>query len=295
MGIRDKRIAVYDIGTWGWVDDRTHFDGINLWLPTLDATSGEASLALIEMDTFFVGISPTITKRIPLGLETDNVFVSRASKDGKVFVSLLNSGVVLVIDGSNQEILKRVTANEMACGVDLALGTDGIERVFVPNGNAGTVQVIDANTLEIITTTKLELNSPCVATTSPDGSYVWIHDRNGDSSIILDSVTLQTIKRVTTGPNPSMAVYAPDGKTVYIGHAGGPEVVVVESATLNEVNRVDVGPNPIFLSVLPNSNKVYATYTDGTSVSGIGAATMTVISKISLMDGHPFGFYMTAR
>ena len=130
MNVRDKRVAVAGLKAWGWVDDRNYYDGTNLWLPALDADTGEAQVVLMELETFFIGISPTITKSIPLGEEDGNVFISRISQGGRVFVALQNAGEVVVIDGSTQEIVGRVQVDQMACGLDIAVGADGKERVY---------------------------------------------------------------------------------------------------------------------------------------------------------------------
>lgn len=284
-----RTVPVEGVKAWGWIDDSNYFDGKNLWVANKDPDTKEAEVLLLDLDTF------QVSQRIPLGTEGANIFISRASSQGQVFVSLLNTGEVVVIDSSTYEVVDRLAVNKIACDVDIAVGPDGVERVFIPNRDADTVQTINASTLEIITTgPQPEGSSPWMVTASPDGSQIWVQDQKGNTNSILDAVTLEAVKRIPTGNNPSMAAFSPDGSQVYAGHLGDTIVVVIDSETYQVLDRIEVGANPVFITFRPDGRYAYVTVRKENVVAVIDTSTRQVVQRIDVGE-NPFGVYMLSQ
>ena len=278
--------VVAGVKTWGWIDDTNYYDGQNLWTANMDPDTEEVEIALLDLDTL------KVTKSIPIGKERGEAFISKASKDGQVFVSLLTSGKIVVIDAAEHKVVKRLSANEIACDVDIVVLADGTEYVFVPNREADTVQIVDAGTLEIISTVpQPEGSAPWMLAVSPDRRHVWVQDFKSNTTSILDVKTLEAVKRFPTGNIPSMVAFSPDGSQAYTGHARDSIVVVTDTQTFEELGRIHLGQNPVFVIFRPDGRYVYATIGGENSVAVIDTATRQVVKRIEVRRS-PSGVYI---
>ena len=278
--------SVQGVREWGWVDDSNFFDKQHIWVGNMDPDTKKAEVVLLNIETLAVAES------IPVGVEANNIFVSRPSRKGQIFVSLLSYGVVVVIDSFTNKAINRIPVNKIACDVDIANTYDGKERVFVPNRDADTVQAIDPKTLEVLTTSpQLEGTSPWMLTASPDGHTVWVQDQKSGTNTILDATTLEPLKRIPTGDTPSMSVFTPDGTEVYAGHLLDSVVVVIDAKTFEELGRIQIGPNPVFISFRPDGKYAYVSVRRENSIAVIDTATRKVVQRISVAE-NPFGLFM---
>ena len=281
-----KAATIPEVKTWAWIDDTNYYDGQNLWTANMDPDTEEVSIDLLDLSSL------KVTKSIPIGKEKGEAFISKASTNGQVFVSLLTSGKVVVIDAAEHKVVKRLSANKIACDVDIAVLPDGTERVFVPNREADTVQVIDASTQEIISTVpQPEGSSPWMLAVSPDSRHLWVQDQKSNTNSILDTITLETVKRIPTGNIPSMVAFSPDGSQAYTGHVRDSFVLVTDTNTFEELGRIHLGQNPIFVIFRPDGKYAYATVSRENSVAVIDTATRQVVKRIEVRRS-PAGVYM---
>lgn len=299
MGSRD--VTVIDTGThevvrtvaiegakkFGWVDGTNYFDGQILWVGNLDPDSGQAEILLLDLESL------EVVKRIPLGAEESNVFVSRASHDGRhVFASLLGSGEVVVLDASSHKQVRRIPANQIACDVDLGTTPDGFERAFVPNREADSVQAIDVSSLEVVQTVDSPQGSwPWMLTLSPDGGHLWVQEAKGNTNTVLDSDTLETLSRVPTGKNPSMAAFTPDGSQVYAGHLEDTVLAVIDARSYELLERIEVGANPVIIEFRPDGRYAYVTVRKENLVAVIDTGSRQVVARIPTGE-TPLGLFI---
>ena len=283
-----------DLKSFAWNDDGNYFDGTDLWLTGRDREAKTSELIFLNLETL------TVTGRLDLGSNPANVYLGGgASRKGEVFVGLQGNmdqaGEVVVVDAKSREILDRISVNQIACDVDLSIGLDGIERLFVPNQKMDAVQNFDADSHFLLNTVdKPEGSVPFMLTVSPDGTQVWTQDNGSGTNSILDAITLSTIKVIPTGKGPVVASFSPDGKYGYVGHYASTDLTVIDTKTLSIVTQVDVGPNPSKIAVHPNGKFVYTTVGKENAIAVIDTSNWSVISRISLTSS-PGGLFLRAQ
>ena len=266
--------------SWTWNDDNNFFDGENLWLGTKDPDSNEVAVLLLNLETL------EVTDRIPLGTDEVTLYIGKRSREGRLFVSKHASGQVAAIDIDTREVLeiKDVPVNGgVACDMDVAVGSDGVERVFVPTDNGDTVLALDSETLEPLSIYEGEPDTrPFMLTAATTKDQVWVQERNTNANLVLDATTLEVIERVPAGEGVIVNSFSPDEKLSYLGHTSDVIVSVVDTETLDELQRVQVGNNPQKLAVHPSGEFVYAILTQEGAVAVIETNSWQVVTRIPL-------------
>lgn len=269
-----------DFTSWTWNDDNNFFDGENLWLGTKDPDTDEVAVLLLNLETL------EVTERIPLGTDEVTLYIGKPSRNGTLFVSKHASGQVAAIDIDSREVLeiKDIPVNGgVACDVDVVVGSDGIERVFVPTDNGDTVLALDSETLEPMNVYEGESGTrPFMLTAMTTKDHVWVQERSTNANLVLDATTLEVIERVPAGEGVIVNTFSPDERLGYLGHTSDVIVGVVDTETLDEVARVQVGNNPQKLAAHPNGQFIYATLTQEGAVAVIDTATWQVDTSIPL-------------
>ncbi|MFW6069067.1 MAG: hypothetical protein ACOC9E_05745 [Chloroflexota bacterium] len=269
-----------DFTSWTWNDDNNFFDGENLWLGTRDPDSDEVSVLLLNLETL------EVTERIPLGTDQVTLYIGKPSRQGTLFVSKHASGQVAAIDIDTREVLeiKDIPVNGgVACDVDVVVGSDGVERVFVPTDNGDTVLALDSETLEPMAVYEGEPDTrPFMLTATTTKDQVWVQERNTNANLVLDATTLEVIERVPAGEGIIVNTFSPDEALGYLGHSSDVFVGVVDTESFEEVARVEAGNNPQKLAVHPDGQFLYAILTDEGAVAVIETGSWQVESRIPL-------------
>ncbi|HSM58826.1 MAG TPA: hypothetical protein VK879_21915, partial [Candidatus Sulfomarinibacteraceae bacterium] len=219
-----------DFTSWTWNDDNNFFDGENLWLGTKDPDTDEVAVLLLNLETL------EVADRIPLGTDEVTLYIGKPSREGRLFVSKHASGQVAAIDIDTREVLeiKDIPVNGgVACDVDVAVGADGVERVFVPTDNGDTVLALDSETLEPLTVYEGEADTrPFMLTAATTKDQVWVQERNTNANLVLDATTLEVIERVPAGEGVIVNSFSPDEALSYLGHSSDVFVSVIDTETL---------------------------------------------------------------
>lgn len=269
-----------DFTSWTWNDDNNFFDGENLWLGTRDPDSDEVAVLLLNLETL------EVTERIPLGTEGVTLYIGKPSRQGTLFVSKHASGQVAAIDIDTREVLeiKDIPVNGgVACDVDVVVGSDGVERVFVPTDNGDTVLALDSETLEPMNVYEGEPDTrPFMLTAMTTKDQVWVQERNTNANLILDAQTLEIIERVPAGEGIITNTFSPDEALGYLGHSSAEFVSVIDTENFEELARVQAGNNPQKLAVHPNGQFIYAVLTDEGAVAVIETGSWQVETRIPL-------------
>jgi DNA-binding beta-propeller fold protein YncE len=272
--------GIPDFTSWTWNDDNNFFDGENLWLGTKDPDTNEVAVLLLNLETL------EVTDRIPLGTDEVTLYIGKPSRQGILFVSKHASGQVAAIDIDTHEVLeiKDIPVNGgVACDMDVAVGSDDVERVFVPTDNGDTVLALDSETLEPLSIYEGEPDTrPFMLTAATTKDQVWVQERNTNANLVLDAITLEVIERLPAGEGVIMNSFSPDEKLSYLGHSSDVIVSVVDTETLDELRRIQVGINPQKLAVHPNGQFVYTILTKEGAVAVIDTKSWQVVSRIPL-------------
>lgn len=269
-----------DFTSWTWNDDNNFFDGEHLWLGTKDPDTDEVAVLLLNLETL------EVADRIPLGTDEVTLYIGKPSQDGRLFVSKHASGQVASIDIATREVLeiKEIPVNGgVACDMDVVVGSDGVERLFVPTDNGDTVLALDSETLEPLTTYTAEPDTrPFMLTATTTKDQVWVQERNTNANLVLDALTLEEIERIPAGEGVIVNTFSPDEQFSYLGHTSDVIVTAVNTETLEEEQRIEVGNNPQKLAVHPNGQFVYAILTQEGALAVIDTASWQVTERIPL-------------
>jgi len=98
--------------------------------------------------------------------------------------------------------------------------TYGKLRVFVASENTEQVWVLEGAPKEkFALVAKIPVGKlPHQMAVSPDGKYVAVNNRLGDSTSIIDPVAMKEIVRIKVGKQPHGITFSPDSKTLFVAH-----------------------------------------------------------------------------
>ncbi len=277
-----------DAGTWVWTwnDDNNYFDGTHLWLGRRSPATDQVEVVLLDVNTL------QIARRVPLGTDRTTLYIGKATRDGRVFVSKHASGEMAVLDARTATLLQVVPLpvdGGVACDVDAAPGA--LERVLVPTDTGNTVLAVDPRTLQVVARRAFEGTRPFMLTTSPDGRQLWVQERTGNSITVLNPRTLDVIRKIPTGRTPIIGTFSPDGSLHFTGHAADVIVLAHDTKTFREVWRARVGSNPDRVGVHPAGTFVYATVSREGALAVLDLRTGKVVTRV-VLGTNPAGLYV---
>jgi DNA-binding beta-propeller fold protein YncE len=272
-----------DFTKWTWNDDNNYFDGTNVWLGMKHPDTNEVEVIALNLDTL------ELSARIAIGPDSKSLYLGQANEDGILLVGKMGFNQVIEIDTKNFTVGNTwdIPTGEdgVVCDVDVAQGSDGVERAFIPTDKSDMVLSINTATGEVLAEFKTSESGirPFMLTASPDGKTVWVQERGSNGNVVLDAITLEPISRVPTGENAIMNTFSPDGTVSYTAHSKD-TVVVANSveAPFTELWRATVGTSPSKVAVHPNGEFVYATISKEAAVAVIDAATGEVVQRIEM-------------
>jgi len=285
---------ITDLVKLAWNDDGNYFDGQDLWLTGKDSEAKTSELIFLNLTTL------EVSGRLDLGSNPANAYLGGGlSTNGEVFVGLQGNmdqaGEIVVVKASTKEIVNRIPVNQIACDVDIQVGTDGVERVFTPNQKMDAVQNFDATTHELIATADMpEGSNPFMLTAGPSGKHIWVQDGSAGTNTVLDSKTLAVVATIPTGAGPVVASFSPDGKYGYVGHYSATTMTVIDTATFEIVAQVETGPSPSKIAVHPNGKFVYTIVSKESAIAVIDTSTWKVTTKI-YVESSPGGLFLNSN
>jgi YVTN family beta-propeller protein len=110
-----------------------------------------------------------------------------------------------VIDTTNLKVLKVVALPTGSRPMSVKVSADG-KRIYVSNGRAGTVSVLDGRTYELLSTIQVGTR-PWGMVLSPDGKFLYTANGPSNDVSVVDLATNKEIARVAAGASPwSVAV-----------------------------------------------------------------------------------------
>jgi len=129
-------------------------------------------------------------------------------------------------------------------------------RIIQTNSAGDDVSVIDPATNKVVGTIKgIEVNHG--ATAAPDGSHYYISNEERSTLDVVDTRTLEVIRRVPLSGHPNNVSISKDGRRVYVGIAVPPGAVdVVDTASLEKVKSIPVKGPVHNTYVTPDGNYV---------------------------------------
>jgi YVTN family beta-propeller protein len=121
--------------------------------------------------------------------------------DGTIgFIPSESVGELNVIDTGRTSLVKTITLPPGSRPMKVRVAADG-NKVYVSNGRAGTVSVVDAHSYELVDTIKVGTR-PWGLALSPDGKYLYSANGPSNDISVVDLSTDKEIARVKAGSSP---------------------------------------------------------------------------------------------
>src|SRR5262245_12891146 len=155
-----------------------------------------------------------------------------------VVVTAEGSQALLVVNVTSGTV-ERVFKTELAVSHMLALSTDRT-RIYCSNMRDGSVSAFDFKTGAKIKDVKTGKECEGVGVT-PDGRWVWAGNRAEDTISIIDTKSLEVVKRIESKGFPYRVQFTRDGKFALIPHAQASALVVADVATQSIVKSIKLG------------------------------------------------------
>jgi YVTN family beta-propeller protein len=164
-------------------------------------------------------------------------------------------------------------------------------RVFVASESTDQVWVMEATpTAEFAMVTKIPVaRMPHQMAVSPDGRFVAVNNRMGNTTSIIDPVTLKEIARIPVGKQPHGITFSADSKTLYVGHERDSYIAVIDTATWTQQKAIMVMVPQHVLTINPgNPNELWFTVTNSGESDVLRVVDLQTreITRIKVGDVH---------
>lgn len=123
------------------------------------------------------------------------------------FIPSESAGQLNVIDTANPRVLKTITLPPGSRPMRVRVAPSG-DRVYLSNGRAGTLSVIDAQTDELVDTIKVGAR-PWGIAISPDGKFLFAANGPSNDLSVVELLTRKEVAKVKVGSSPWGVVVVP--------------------------------------------------------------------------------------
>jgi YVTN family beta-propeller protein len=124
------------------------------------------------------------------------------------FIPSESTGLLNVIDTVHYAVLKAVTLPPGSRPVRVRVAPNG-QKIYVSNGRAGTVSVLDSNSYALVDSIKVGTR-PWGLVISPDGKYLYSANGPSNDVSVVDLQTDKEIARIPAGQSPWGIVIVPN-------------------------------------------------------------------------------------
>jgi len=183
----------------------------------------------------------------------------------KAYVTSRTSGV-LVLDTITNDIVGNYTVGENPC--ELAVNEES-NLVYVLNEGSNTVDVIDGETNEIVSS--FELMNPYDIAINPNTNMIYITSDADGLVYVVDGDTNE-IQATLDVPKPCGISLNPETNIIYVSSESTNSVRVIDGFSNQFIANVTVGEKPRGVAVNPNTNLIYI--------------TNTASGSLTVLDGH---------
>jgi YVTN family beta-propeller protein len=115
---------------------------------------------------------------------------------------------------------------------------------------------------------------------APDGSALWIANRDDGTISVLDPFTLGMVSSMLSGRGPVRIGFSPDGARAYVVNAGEGSVTIFDAHGRARLGMIPVGLYPLGIAIDPNGTRAYVASTRDNEISVLDLVTNTVVERI---------------
>ena len=205
-----------------------------------------------------------------------------ATDDWLLYVGNSKGDAVSVIDLESFKVIRNIpTGRDVHC---VALTPDG-RTLFSTSELDHTLIISDTTTEKILGTVKLP-GKPNHCAVTPDGHYVTVPIRDGDSVAIID-VPQQKIVKVLPIKEPHNSVNTGSNRYTYVTAMSGNEIDIIDFEKMDYSAHIPVGgrPRPVVISKDGRTMYVAVSYLHGFNVVDI--PEKKVIERVEMPSEHP--------
>jgi len=164
-------------------------------------------------------------------------------------------------------------------------------RVFVASENTEQVWVLEgAPKDKFALVAKIPVGKlPHQMAVSPDGKYVAVNNRLGDSTSIIDPVAMKELVRIKVGKQPHGITFSPDSKTLFVAHERDSFIMRFETGTWKPLPTIVVGtPQHVLTIGSKRPNLLLFTVTNSTEPDHLRAYDLVKnqVLKFKVQDVH---------
>ena len=208
--------------------------------------------------------------------------VFSAPGDELLYVGNSKSDGVSVIDLATQKVIKEIpTGKNVHC---VALTPDG-KTLFTTSEIDHTLVISDTQTNKILGTVKLS-GKPNHCAVTPDGHYVTVPIRDGDSVAIVD-VPLRKIVKILPIREPHNSVNTGSNRYTYVSAMSGHEIDIIDFEKLDYAAHIPVGGRPRPFVVSKDGRTMYVAISDLHGFNIVDIPEKKVLQRVELPSEHP--------
>jgi YVTN family beta-propeller protein len=163
-------------------------------------------------------------------------------------------------------------------------------RVFVASETTNQVWVMEgAPGGEYTTIAKIPVGQmPHQMAVSPDGKYVAVNNRMGNSTSIIDPIAMKEIIRIPVGKQPHGVTFSTDSKMLYIAHERDNYIAAIQVGTWLSAPIMTGVPQHVLTINAGHPNELWFTVTNSSESDVLRVVDLDTkqITKIKIGDVH---------
>src|SRR5438132_11822756 len=164
-------------------------------------------------------------------------------------------------------------------------------RIFVASESTDQVWVLDGKPGEPYALVgKIAVGKlPHQLGVSPDGKWVAVNNRMGNTTSIIDPFAMKEVVRLRVGKQPHGITWSPDGKTLFVGHEQDMYIARFEAGTWKPLPPLMVGVPQHVLTIAPSRpNELWSTLTNTSQANVLRVYDLETgkITQIKVNDVH---------
>lgn len=156
--------------------------------------------------------------------------------------------------------------------------------VYVANGNANRVTVVDTSVNRVVATIPIPAGPPQFLAFSPDGrrAYVSIFNDSGSIAVVavLDTTTNALVGQVAVQSRPYRPAVAADGKTLYVPNHDSSTVSMIDTTSLKVIRQIKVPPDPHWIEFSKDGTRAFIADHESNLIGVLDVASSSVVGQI---------------
>ncbi len=243
-----------------------------------------------NINTHTVSVISTATNTIVATINVGDSpeFLTVHPNGNYVYVSNTGDGTISVIDTSTNTVVNTVNTSNPADPTDQPMGLDvsgGKLYVALASDNQVKVFTISGSNLTLSATINLTGTNPYGLKVDPQGTYVYVANRNSDNVTVIRTSDNGIQTTVNVGDYPRCLAITSDSSTIYVTNEWANTITKITAGGLWPTSNLAVGNSPIGIGIEPNEDYLYVANKNDDTVSVVKLATYSVDSTLNAGDG----------